>query len=41
MLVKSLLRYWLQSTATAAVYTPYSSRRQAATPMAINSPRVV
>ena len=37
----SLLTYWLQPTATAAVDTPYSSRRQAATPMATTSPRVV
>jgi hypothetical protein len=37
----SLLTYWLQPTATAAVDTPYSRSRQAATPMATTSPRVV
>jgi hypothetical protein len=37
----SLLMYWLQPTATAAVDTPYSSSRQAATPIATTSPSVV
>ena len=40
-LSSSLLTYWLQPTATAAVETPYSSSRQAATPIATTSPRVV
>src|ERR1700733_119551 len=39
-LLSSLLRYWLQPTATAAVDTPYSSSKQAATPIAANSPSV-
>ena len=34
----SLFRYWLQPTATAAVDTPYSSSRHAATPIATTSP---
>ncbi|CNJ54543.1 Uncharacterised protein [Mycobacterium tuberculosis] len=39
-LCSSLLTYPLQPTATAAVDTPYSSRRQAATPIATASPNV-
>src|ERR1700733_12723280 len=39
-LSRNLLRYWLQPTATAAVDTPYSSSKQAATPIAANSPSV-
>ena len=39
-LSKSSLRYCDQPTATAAAETPYSRRRQAATPMAGSSPRV-
>ena len=39
-LSSSWLKYWLQPTATAAVETPYSSSRQAATPIATTSPEV-
>ena len=39
-LPSSWLRYSLQPTATAADDTPYSSSRQAATPMATTSPSV-
>ena len=41
MFSSSLFRYWLHPTATAAVDTPYSSSRHAATPMATSSPSVV
>src|ERR1700684_1345096 len=37
-LSRNLLRYCLQPTATAAVDTPYSSSKQAATPIGANSP---
>ncbi|SKT92244.1 Uncharacterised protein [Mycobacteroides abscessus subsp. abscessus] len=40
-LTKSLSRYWLQPTATAAADTPYSNSRQAATTIAASSPKVV
>ena len=40
-LSSSLLTYPLQPTATAEMDTPYSSSRQAATPIATNSPSVV
>ena len=39
-LSKSSFRYCDQPTATAAEDTPYSSSRQAATPMAVSSPSV-
>ena len=39
-LSRSSLRYCDQPTATAAAETPYSSSRQAATPIAGSSPRV-
>ncbi len=39
-LSKSWFRYCDQPTATAAVDTPYSSSRQAATPTAVSSPSV-